>query len=65
MTSMARLMGNWGLVDPTAAANTPPEAFYHNGYIDEVKQSGFLAEVEVARRTKISVMSFTYAPARH
>jgi len=45
MTSMARLMGNWGLVDPTAAANTPPEAFYHNGYIDEVKQSGFLAEL--------------------
>jgi len=45
MTSMARLMGELGLVDPTAVANTPPEAFYDNGYIDEVKQSGFLREL--------------------
>ena len=45
MTSMARLMGELGLVDPTAAANTPSEAFYDNSYIDEVKQSGFLREL--------------------
>ena len=45
MTSMARLMGEQGLVDRAAVATTPPEAFYDNSYIDEIKQAGFLREL--------------------
>jgi NitT/TauT family transport system substrate-binding protein len=43
--SMARLMGELGLVDRTAVAQTPPEAFFDNSYVEEVKQSGFLTEL--------------------
>ena len=45
VANMARLMGEFGLVDKTQAANTPPEAYYDNSYVDELKQSGFLKEL--------------------
>lgn len=45
MVNMARLMGEFGLVDRTLAANTPPEAYYDNSYVDELKQSGFIKEL--------------------
>ena len=45
IASMARLMGEFGIVDRAATANTPPEAFYDNSFVDEVKQSGFLREL--------------------
>ena len=45
VVNMARLMGEFGLVDKTQAANTPPEAYYDNSYVDELKQSGFLKEL--------------------
>jgi ABC-type nitrate/sulfonate/bicarbonate transport system substrate-binding protein len=43
--SMARLMGEFGIVDRAAVANTPTEAFYDNSYVDEIKQSGFFKEL--------------------
>lgn len=45
VANMARLMGEFGLVDKAQAANTPPEAYYDNSYVDELKQSGFLKEL--------------------
>jgi hypothetical protein len=42
---MARLMGEFGIVDRAAVANTPTESFYDNSYVDEIKQSGFLREL--------------------
>jgi hypothetical protein len=42
---MARLMGEFGIVDRAAVANTPTESFYDNSYVDEIKQSGFLKEL--------------------
>jgi NitT/TauT family transport system substrate-binding protein len=42
IVSMSRLMADLGLVDRTAAASTPPEAFYDNSFADEMKKSGFL-----------------------
>jgi hypothetical protein len=42
---MARLMGEFGIVDRAAIANTTTEAFYDNSYVDEIKQSGFLKEL--------------------
>ena len=42
---MVNLMGEFGIVDRTAVARTPPEAFYDNSFVDEVKQSGFLREL--------------------
>ena len=43
--SMVRLMADLGLVDRSAAANMPPEAFYDNSFADEMKRTGFLAEL--------------------
>jgi ABC-type nitrate/sulfonate/bicarbonate transport system substrate-binding protein len=43
--SMARLMGEFGIVDRALVASTPTEAFYDNSYVDEIKQSGFLKEL--------------------
>jgi len=43
--SMARLMGEFGIVDRAAVANTATEAFYDNSYVDEIKQSGFFKEL--------------------
>ena len=45
IATMAHLMGEFGIVDRAAVANTPTEAFYDNSYVDEVKQSGFLREL--------------------
>lgn len=45
VANMARLMGEFGLVDRTVAANTPPEAYYDNSYVDELKQSGFIKKL--------------------
>ena len=45
VVNMARLMGEFGLVDRAVAANTPPEAYYDNSYVDELKQSGFIKEL--------------------
>jgi hypothetical protein len=42
---MAQLMGDLGLADRAAVAATPPENFYDNSYVDELKQSGFLREL--------------------
>jgi ABC-type nitrate/sulfonate/bicarbonate transport system substrate-binding protein len=35
----------WNLVDAKAAVNTPLSAYYDNSYVDEIKRSGFLAEL--------------------
>ena len=45
IASMARLMGEFGIVDRALVATTPTEAFYDNSYVDEIKQSGFLKEL--------------------
>ena len=45
MASMTKLMSNLSLVDRASAANTPPEAFFDNSYVDEIKRSGFLKEL--------------------
>jgi ABC-type nitrate/sulfonate/bicarbonate transport system substrate-binding protein len=45
IVSMVRLMADLNLVDRTAAANTPPEAFYDNSFVDEMKTTGFLCEL--------------------
>jgi ABC-type nitrate/sulfonate/bicarbonate transport system substrate-binding protein len=45
IVSMVRLMADLGLVDRSAAANTPPEAFYDNSFVDEMKRTGFLREL--------------------
>jgi len=38
---MVSLMGEFGMVDRAAVANTLPEAFYDNSFTDELKESGF------------------------
>lgn len=45
MITMARLMGEFGIVDRASVTNTPPEAYYDNSYVDELKQSGFFKEL--------------------
>jgi ABC-type nitrate/sulfonate/bicarbonate transport system substrate-binding protein len=35
----------WSLIDPRAAGTTPLSAYYDNSYVDEIKRSGFLAEL--------------------
>src|SRR5262245_25875372 len=44
IVSMVRLMTDLGLVD-RSAADTPPEAFYDNSFVDEMKRTGFLREL--------------------
>jgi NitT/TauT family transport system substrate-binding protein len=45
IVSMVRLMTDLGLLDRSAAAITPPEAFYDNSFAEEMKRTGFLAEL--------------------
>jgi len=45
IVSMVRLMTDLALVDRSAAANTPPEAFYDNSFVYEMKRTGFLREL--------------------
>lgn len=45
IVSMVRLMADLGLVDRVAAANTPPETFYDNSFVEEMKKTGFLREL--------------------
>jgi NitT/TauT family transport system substrate-binding protein len=45
IVSMVRLMAELGLVDRIAAVNTPPEAFYDNSFVDEMKRTGFLRDL--------------------
>lgn len=45
MVNMARLMGEFGIIDRAPVASTPPEAYYDNSYVDELKQTGFLKEL--------------------
>jgi ABC-type nitrate/sulfonate/bicarbonate transport system substrate-binding protein len=35
----------WNLIDAKAASATPLSAYYDNSYVDEIKRSGFLAEL--------------------
>jgi hypothetical protein len=42
---MVRLMTDLNLVDRGAAANTPPEAYYDNSFVHEMKSSGFSREL--------------------
>ena len=35
----------WNLIDAKAANSTPLSAYYDNSYVDEIKRSGFLAEL--------------------
>ena len=43
--NMARLMGDFGIADRAAVNSTPPDAFFDNSYVDEIKQSGVLREL--------------------
>src|SRR5438309_2214061 len=45
IVSMVRLMADLGLVDRLAAANMPPESFYDNSFVDEMKRTGFLRDL--------------------
>ena len=45
IVSMIKLMADLGLLDRAAAANTPPEAFYDNSFAEEMKRTGYLAEL--------------------
>ena len=45
IVSMVRLMADLGLVDRLAATNTPPESFYDNSFVDEMKRTGFLRDL--------------------
>jgi hypothetical protein len=45
IVSMVRLMADLGFVDRLAAANTPPETFYDNSFVDEMKKTGFLRQL--------------------
>jgi NitT/TauT family transport system substrate-binding protein len=45
IVSMVRLMADLNLLDRSAAANTPPESFYDNSLVDEMKRTGFLREL--------------------
>ena len=35
----------WNLIEAKAANSTPLSAYYDNSYVDEIKRSGFLAEL--------------------
>jgi len=45
IVSMVRLMADLNLVDRSAAANTPAEAFYDNSFAEEMKRTGYLADL--------------------
>ena len=45
IVSMVRLMADLGLVDRLAATNAPPESFYDNSFVDEMKRTGFLRDL--------------------
>lgn len=45
IVSMIKLMADLGLLDRAAAANTPPDAFYDNSFAEEMKRTGYLAEL--------------------
>lgn len=45
IANMSRLMGEFGIVEKALVSATPPEAYFDNSYVDEVKQSGFLKEL--------------------
>jgi NitT/TauT family transport system substrate-binding protein len=45
IVSMVRLMADLGLIDRSAASNTPPEAFYDNSFADEMKRTGFVNDL--------------------
>jgi hypothetical protein len=42
---MVRLMADLGLMDRATAGSTLAEAFYDNGFVDEMKKTGFLREL--------------------
>jgi hypothetical protein len=35
----------WNQIDAKLAASTPTSAYYDNGYIEEIKKSGFFAQL--------------------
>jgi NitT/TauT family transport system substrate-binding protein len=45
IASMIRLMADLNLLDRAAATQTPPEAYYDNSFVEEMKRTGFLAEL--------------------
>lgn len=45
IVSMVKLMADLNLIDRNTAANTPPEGFYDNSFVDEMKATGFLREL--------------------
>jgi ABC-type nitrate/sulfonate/bicarbonate transport system substrate-binding protein len=45
IVSMVRLMADLSLVDRLAATNTPPESFFDNSFVDEMKRTGFLRDL--------------------
>jgi ABC-type nitrate/sulfonate/bicarbonate transport system substrate-binding protein len=45
MQSIVRNLVQWNIVDATAAGTTPLTAFYDNSYVEEIKRSGFLAQL--------------------
>ncbi|HEX7230064.1 MAG TPA: ABC transporter substrate-binding protein [Candidatus Binatia bacterium] len=45
IVSMIRLMADLALIDRSTASNTPSAAFYDNSFADEMKRTGFLAEL--------------------
>lgn len=45
IVNMARLMGEFAIVEKSAVSATPADAYFDNSYADEVKQSGFLKEL--------------------
>jgi ABC-type nitrate/sulfonate/bicarbonate transport system substrate-binding protein len=45
IASTVRLMADLGLADRAAVNTTPVDAFFDNGYVDEIKQSGFYKEL--------------------
>jgi hypothetical protein len=45
LRSMTKQMVQSNLIDATAAAETPVTAYYDNGYVEEVKRSGFFDQL--------------------
>jgi NitT/TauT family transport system substrate-binding protein len=45
IVSMVRLMADLGLIDRLAATSTAPEAFYDNSFANEMRRTGFLADL--------------------
>jgi NitT/TauT family transport system substrate-binding protein len=43
--NMAHLMGEFGIVEKAAASSTPPEAYFDNSYVEEIRLSGFFKEL--------------------